>query len=445
MGVRFVHAADFHLGSPLKTAGTADRQLSESLRDAGYTAVERIFDIAIEEGVDFLVVAGDVYDEDSRSVRANEFVAEQFERLAAADIRAYVAYGNHDPVGSAPTYVDLPETVHEFGHGGAEEAMYPDADAPEARIWGQSYRNRRESRKMYDRFAPADSRIPNVGVLHSGLNPQSNQYVPCSKADLESKDEIHYWALGHVHSCRVHTDAQPIVYPGIPQGRQITEPGFGGCFLVELEPGACRSLEFVPTCAIVWKEVPVSMESDGAESIQTIPEIQSRIEETASEVAPAPETQFSNTEVSVRDVPWEVAGYIVRWRLEGHCEAHETLTADRETLDVLASGLRDVFDARTPFVWTETVRDHTGPPMPGIDELRDEDRVVDDFLALADAIADDPEAREQFRDVAGTVWTDVDDHEDVEPDELPLTDETLDHLVDRARQVVVEELARRRA
>lgn len=444
MGVTFVHAADFHLGSPVKAVGRANRQLAESLREAGYTAVERIFDIAIENSVDFVIIAGDIYDEESRSVRANEFVAEQFTRLAAADIQAYVTYGNHDPVGSAPTYVDLPDTVHEFGHSEAEEALYPDADAPEARIWGQSYRNRRESRKMYDRFTPADGSIPNIGVLHTGLNPQSNRYVPCSRRDLESKADIHYWALGHLHGCRVHTDAQPIVYPGIPQGRQITEPGFGGCVLVELDAGACRSLEFVPTSPIVWQEVPVSIEPDGEDSIRTISEIQSRIEDVAADVSPGPEDGLSNGDVPVRTVPWEPEGYVCRWRLEGHCEAHETLTGDEEALDVLAGKLRDVFGTRTPFLWTETVRDRTDPPIPPIDELRESDRIVDDFLTLTDILADDEAAREEFREEAGDVWTEVDDHEDIAPDELPLTDDRLDRLIDRARQVVINELAQRR-
>lgn len=445
MGVTFVHAADFHLGSPIKAVGRASRQRSEALREAGYTAVERIFDVAIEESVDFVIVAGDIYDEESRSVRANEFVAEQFARLAEADIRAYVTYGNHDPVGSAPTYVDLPDNVHEFGHDEPEEVLHPDADAPDARIWGQSYRNRRESRKMYDRFTPADGSIPNIGVLHSGLNPQSNRYVPCSRRDLASKDDIHYWALGHIHGCRVHTDAQPIVYPGIPQGRKITEPGFGGCMLVELEPDDCRRLEFVPTSPIVWQEVPVSVEPDDEESVRTIPEIQARIEEVALDLAPAPDDHLSNGDVSVRTVPWEPEGYVCRWQLEGHCEAHETLTGDAEALDVLTQKLRDAVGTRTPFLWTETVRDRTGPPIPPIDELREADRIVDDFLTLADTLADDEAAREEFREEAGMVWTEVDDHEDIAPDELPLTDERLDQLTERARQVVINELAQRRA
>jgi len=162
MGVQFLHTADLHLGSQLKTQHRQTTGTDETLDSAIYTAVERLFDTAIEEDVDFMIIAGDLYDEDSRSVKANTFLKEQFDRLADRDIPAYVSYGNHDPVGSATTYVDLPANVHEFDHEDPQEFHYPDEDSPEARIWGQSYRDRHESRSMYRQFTPSDDRIPNM-------------------------------------------------------------------------------------------------------------------------------------------------------------------------------------------------------------------------------------------------------------------------------------------
>lgn len=76
MAVRFVHAADLHLGSPLETRDVESEQLQRYLRDATYTAFERIVDLTIEEAVDFILVAGDLYDQKNRSVRANEFLGE---------------------------------------------------------------------------------------------------------------------------------------------------------------------------------------------------------------------------------------------------------------------------------------------------------------------------------------------------------------------------------
>lgn len=158
--VRFLHTADFHLGSQLSVEPPDGTVKDDVLRNANYIAVERLITIAINEAVDFVVVAGDLYDNDARSVRANSFIADQFERLNEVDIPVYVIYGNHDPVGSATRYIDLPPNVHEFDHREAEEALYPDSDAPEARIWGQSYRNRHEERLMYSGFTPVDDSVP---------------------------------------------------------------------------------------------------------------------------------------------------------------------------------------------------------------------------------------------------------------------------------------------
>jgi hypothetical protein len=59
MCVKFLHTADLHLGSQLKTQHQRSRQSSDVLDSAVYTAVERLFDTAVAEAVDFVIVAGD--------------------------------------------------------------------------------------------------------------------------------------------------------------------------------------------------------------------------------------------------------------------------------------------------------------------------------------------------------------------------------------------------
>lgn len=439
MSIRFLHLADLHLGSQLKTQHREATTSLETLDAAIYTAVERLFDTAIEEDVDFVVIAGDLYDEDSRSVKANAFLKEQFDRLADEQIPVYVSYGNHDPVGNATIYVDLPENVHEFDHEDPEEFSYPDEANPKARIWGQSYRDRHESRSMYSRFTPADERVPNIGVLHTGLNPDGRRYVPVARSDLERKDEIHYWALGHIHGPRLFENEQPIAYAGVPQGRQITEPGVGGGYLVELAADGESEIEFVPTSPVIWQTVDVDI---GDEAISSLPDIERRIEQTLEEFSLSTNL-FDGTSVTVRDHAWGIDGYVCRWVLTGNGPAHETLANDDEAIHELTHRLRDNLSSRRPFVWTESVRDETGPSIPPIDELRGNDRVIDEYLAFLDEL-DNVDSREQYRDKVGNVWTSVEDHEDGRPDELALTDDQLDDLIERAQERVLEELARRR-
>lgn len=440
MSVRFLHAADLHLGSQLKTQHRQATGSIDTLESAVYTAANRLFETAIDADVDFVVIAGDLYDENARSVKANTFLREQFEKLADNGIPAYVIYGNHDPVGSATTYVELPDTVHEFDHEAPEVCHFPNEDTPEARIWGQSYRDRHESRSMYHRFTPTTDRIPTIGLLHTGLNPDGRRYVPVARSDLEQKDDIHYWALGHIHDPRIFETEQPIAYPGVPQGRQITEPGLGGGYLVELDAQGKCDIEFVPTSPVVWQTVDVDV---GADDIISIPDIERRIERVLDDLN-ASRDRFEGTSVSVRDPDWGIDGYVCRWRLVGNGPVHETLESDEEAIHELTRRLREKLNSHRPFVWTESVRDETGPPIPSIDDLRGSDRVIDEFFELLEE-REAASARERYREKVGDVWEPVDDHEGGRPDELALTDERFVELVDRAQERVLEELARRRA
>jgi hypothetical protein len=120
------------------------------------------------------------------------------------------------------------------------------------------------------------------------------------------------------------------------------------------------------------------------------------------------------------------------------------LANDGEAIVELTERLRRRLATRDPFLWTETIRDATGPPVPSIDDLRGDDPVIDEFFALAEGFDDDA-VRDAFQEVVGKAWEPVDDHEDVQPDQLPLTDDRLDELVERARRRVLESLAIRRA
>jgi len=89
MSVKFLHTADLHLGSPLDGLGAANRELQQDLQAATYDAFRRLVTVAIQEAVEFVVVAGDLYDRESRSVRANQFadVAEVDRRLDEIESR----------------------------------------------------------------------------------------------------------------------------------------------------------------------------------------------------------------------------------------------------------------------------------------------------------------------------------------------------------------------
>lgn len=453
MGVRFVHAADLHLGSPLEAVGAESTQLQEQLRDASYTAFERIIDLALDEAVDFLLIAGDIYDQKSRSVRAEEFLAAQLRRLHEAAIPVYLIYGNHDPLGAATTYVEFPPNVSEFGHDEPEEHVFSADSTPTARIWGQSYRTEAESRKMHRDFDPADTSIPNIGMLHTGLTPEDSQYVPCSSAELAELTKFDYWALGHIHSPTIYDTDPPILHPGVPQGRHVGEPGPGGCVLVELDDSGDAELEYVPTSPIIWDVHEVSVDPDESADfdLTTIDGLQRYITEHADSLSAERPDLDPQLPIPSRQPQWDPDGYICRWRLTGHGEAYELLnSADEDVLDRLTTRLRDGIKQTSPFVYTERVVDRTRPPLGDVDELRDDDRVVSEFFDLIDNFETRPGSRVALMetldyDKSSTIWERVEDPEAVSDDRLALTEDRFDELFERAQHRVLDELLRRRA
>jgi DNA repair exonuclease SbcCD nuclease subunit len=93
---KFIHTADLHLDAPLKSLALKDQGLAEMVGNATRRALETIVDLCIEEKVDALVIAGDLYDGDMRSMKTAAFLLSELERLNKSGISVFIIKGNHD-------------------------------------------------------------------------------------------------------------------------------------------------------------------------------------------------------------------------------------------------------------------------------------------------------------------------------------------------------------
>lgn len=114
MAFRFVHAADIHLDSPLRSLALRNLDLAELVGDASRQAFISIVDLCLEERVDALVIAGDLYDGDQTSMKTARFVATQIGRLLQAGIRVFKIRGNHDSLSRISKQLVFPDTVTIF-------------------------------------------------------------------------------------------------------------------------------------------------------------------------------------------------------------------------------------------------------------------------------------------------------------------------------------------
>jgi len=94
--VRFIHAADIHLDSPLRGLSAYQDAPAEQLRGATREAFSQLVTTAIEEQVDFMVIAGDLYDGDWPDFNTGLFFCSEMGRLQRAGITVFVLFGNHD-------------------------------------------------------------------------------------------------------------------------------------------------------------------------------------------------------------------------------------------------------------------------------------------------------------------------------------------------------------
>ncbi|MEI9913139.1 MAG: metallophosphoesterase [Bacteroidota bacterium] len=78
--VKFIHTADLHLDTPFKGLSQINKQLALKIKDATLKAFESIIDKCISERVDFLLIAGDIFDRESQSLGSQIKFVEQLQR-----------------------------------------------------------------------------------------------------------------------------------------------------------------------------------------------------------------------------------------------------------------------------------------------------------------------------------------------------------------------------
>ena len=253
---RFIHAADVHLDSPLQGLEAHEGAPLELLRGATRRAFKNLVNLAIDEKVDFVVIAGDLYDGDWKDYSTGLFFRGQMVLLQEKGIPVYLIAGNHDAVSVISKKLTLPENVHVFSTRSAETKVV--AGHPVA-IHGRGFPNREVRENLVIDYPSAVSGKFNLGVLHTSLTGKSghDNYAPCSEADLREKG-YGYWALGHIHQPEVISKDPWIVFAGNCQGRHVKETGPRGCRLVTVNDSLqVESAEWRDLDVVRWEELRV--------------------------------------------------------------------------------------------------------------------------------------------------------------------------------------------
>ncbi|WP_066233895.1 metallophosphoesterase family protein [Heyndrickxia sporothermodurans] len=261
--IRFIHTADLHLDSPFKGLQYLPKSIFKRIQESTFSAFTKIVDSAISMNVDFVLICGDLYDGEDRSIKAQARLRRQMERLQTAGIEAFVLYGNHDHLGGNWTTIEMPPNVHLFSSE-VEMKSYISKDGVKVHIYGFSYPERHVKEKRINDYKKIDGADLHIGMLHGhceGSSTAHQPYAPFSISDLIEK-KLDYWALGHIHKQQVlHTEHNPyIVYPGNIQGRHKKESGKKVCLAVELSEHE-TTFKQIETADIIWENLTLDATS----------------------------------------------------------------------------------------------------------------------------------------------------------------------------------------
>lgn len=237
--LKFIHAADFHLDSAFGALGA--RQAAARRRESR-EAVVRLANYVNQNGIDLVLLAGDLFD----SARPFRETGEQLaQALGQMEAKVFIAPGNHDCCGADSPWetVAWPENVHIFRENRLTAAELPEWGLT---IHGAAFTAPERPEGFLAGFtAPEDGRV-HIGLLHGELEGAEARYAPIKKEEVAASG-LAYLALGHIHkrSEPLRLGRTLCAWPGCLEGRGFDELGEKGFYEGTLD-GSAVSVRFVP-------------------------------------------------------------------------------------------------------------------------------------------------------------------------------------------------------
>ena len=356
--VRFLHASDFHLEAPPHGIVELPAALRDVLLEAPYQAAQRVFDAAVSEHVDFVILSGDVLDVHLAGPRGTAFLVEQFERLEGQGIAAYWAAGKADEQAHWPAAVKLPSSVQVFPSFKNEEVSHFRGDRALANLIGRSFAGTMTIQSAD--FGGDSGGLASIGITYG-------------RADVErlAARPIDYWALGGRHdrqslsvrrlggeeAAEWHASGL-IHYPGSTQGRGFDECGPHGCTLVHISDERTVRTQLLATDRVRFFGEQLSIE----------------IEESRSDVKRRVAERMKLLVSQSQERP-----LVVQWTLHGG-QRLGTPYEKRQWCGELLEWLRSEFGREETPAWTSSIRVDDASMLPR--GWEDEDSMLGDFLRV---------------------------------------------------------------
>jgi len=238
--MKFAHLADCHIGS----------WRDPKLKDISTLAFIKAVDICIRENVDFVLIAGDLFNTSVPRIDNLKTVVTAFKKLKDRDIAVYVIPGSHDFSPSGKTMLDVLEEAGMFINvvkgkeiDGKLHLHFTVDKKTGAKIVGMLGRRNSLEKKYYEELSTDHLEKEDgykIFMFHSGIDEMKTadlMHTISQPLSLLPKG-FAYYAGGHVHTVAAKKvdDFGIIAYPGplFPNSfSELEKLQRGGFYLVE--------------------------------------------------------------------------------------------------------------------------------------------------------------------------------------------------------------------
>jgi len=254
MGLKLLHSADWHLGSPFASFSEEQRQLllGEQRKLPG-----KITEILRQEKCDIVLLAGDLL-EGNPGREWVELLKRTFTQWA---VPVFISPGNHDFCCPGSSWLEekWPSNVHIFT-GKLESVGIPELDC---RVYGAGFQSM-DSPALLEAFRAGGDEKYCVGVLHGDPVVKNSPWNPITAQQVQNSG-LDYLALGHIHRAGAFRAGSTLcAWSGCPMGRGWDETGEKGVLLVTL--GETAEVQTVTVDTLRFYD----MEVDGREDPEAL-------------------------------------------------------------------------------------------------------------------------------------------------------------------------------
>jgi DNA repair exonuclease SbcCD nuclease subunit len=221
--MRFLHAADLHLGMRVTRFGA---DVNGKVQEARLKALEHMVGLANSRDLDFLLIAGDLFDDNHVDAATSR---RALELLESSGRPVYIIPGNHDPMTADSVFVRPPWSFLSAGKVQVlrtpEMVVLPGGVLLPCPLFAKNSFD--DPTGWIPPREAGDPRI-RIGLAHGSLNdrdnlPPDDHLVDCHAVDAKGLD---YLALGHWHRPYRHADRAGVirtVYPGVHEPMRFSE------------------------------------------------------------------------------------------------------------------------------------------------------------------------------------------------------------------------------